>query len=131
MKYAVTTTVWFSAAHAIRGYNGECENIHGHNWKVELEVAAEKLDALGFVIDFVLLEKLLKNEVLSHLEHKNLNETKPFDAINPSAENIAAYIYQKSEALVKNINPHAHVSSVKLWELHNCYASVNHIYPKG
>ena len=86
----------FSSAHALRGYNGKCENVHGHNWHVELIVSSDALNEIGLVIDFKLLKKYL-NEVMEMLDHKFINETEFFKEVNPSAENIARYIYEEFE----------------------------------
>ena len=74
----------FSSAHTLRGYNGKCENIHGHNWHVELIVSSDVLNEIGLVIDFKLLKKYL-NEVMETLDHKFINETGFFKEINPSS----------------------------------------------
>ncbi len=90
----------FSSAHALRGYNGKCENIHGHNWHVELIVSSGTLNEIGLVIDFKLLKQYL-NEVIEMLDHKFINETEFFKEVNPSAENIARYIYEEFEKKIK------------------------------
>ena len=90
----------FSSAHALRGYNGKCENIHGHNWHVVLIVSSDVLNEIGLVIDFKLLKKYL-NEVMETLDHKFINETVFFKEVNPSAENIARYIYEEFERKMK------------------------------
>ncbi len=82
----------FAAAHFLRDYNGKCENLHGHNYKVYVHVEGKVLDAGGMLIDFTFLKKSLK-EVLSKIDHTNLNDIKEFDQ-NPSAERIAMYIYK-------------------------------------
>lgn len=88
----------FAAAHFLRDYNGKCENLHGHNYKVYVHVEGNTLDAGGMLIDFTFLKKSLK-EVLSKIDHTNLNDIKEFDQ-NPSAERIAMYIYKN---LVENL----------------------------
>ena len=92
--YTLTVEDHFASAHQLRGYKGKCENLHGHNWKVVVEVQGHNLNEIGLLIDFHDLKKILKN-ILEHLDHKNLNETAPFDTINPSSENICKYIYDK------------------------------------
>lgn len=82
----------FAAAHFLRDYNGKCENLHGHNYKVYVHVKGNTLDSGGMLIDFTFLKKSLK-EVLSQIDHTNLNDIKEFDQ-NPSAERIAMYIYK-------------------------------------
>ncbi len=85
----------FSSAHQLRHYEGKCENLHGHNFSVVLEVCGQKLDAkTGMLIDFKLLKKIL-NEVLAGLDHKNLNELEYFLEINPSSEHLAQYVYRQ------------------------------------
>ena len=91
----------FSSSHQLRGYEGKCENLHGHNWRVEMYVRGEKLNNIGLLIDFKLLRKVL-NEILKKLDHTFINELKPFDEINPSAENIAKYIFDKAEKSLEN-----------------------------
>jgi 6-pyruvoyltetrahydropterin/6-carboxytetrahydropterin synthase len=83
----------FSAGHHLRDYPGNCERPHGHNWKVEVTVKATKLDKLGMGIDFRVVKNAVK-EVLDTLDHRDLNEHSGFQAINPSSENIAAYIFR-------------------------------------
>lgn len=82
----------FSAAHNLRGYEGKCEELHGHNWKVELAVESNQLDKLGMVLDFKFLKDRL-NFVLEALDHKYLNDLAYFKEVNPTSENIASYIY--------------------------------------
>ena len=85
----------FSAAHALRHYQGKCENMHGHNYGAELTVRGEKLTPdTELAMDFSELKKLFRS-VLAELDHRVLNETAPFDAINPSSENLAKYIWKK------------------------------------
>ncbi len=84
----------FSSAHSLRGYQGNCEELHGHNWKVGVQIAAETLDNLGMVIDFKVLKQKL-HQIIQRLDHKHLNDLPPFDALNPSSENIAFYIFQE------------------------------------
>jgi 6-pyruvoyltetrahydropterin/6-carboxytetrahydropterin synthase len=83
----------FSAGHHLRDYPGNCERPHGHNWKVEVTVKATELDELGMGIDFRTLKAAVK-EVLDTLDHSDLNEHPDFRSINPSSENIAAYIFR-------------------------------------
>ncbi len=84
----------FSAAHQLRGYEGACENLHGHNWKVEVWVRGERLNQIGILVDFKELKNALR-EVLSELDHKNLNELPYFKEKNPSSENLAKFVYDR------------------------------------
>ena len=87
--------------------------MHGHNWKVEVEVLAQSLDNVGMGIDFKQIKKCTQ-QVTSELDHRYINEIKPFDEINPTAENIAAYIYKGVGELINN--ERVRVVSVTLWE---------------
>jgi 6-pyruvoyltetrahydropterin/6-carboxytetrahydropterin synthase len=112
-KYTLKVVTDFAAAHALRGYRGECSQLHGHNWKVEVEVIASCLDEVGMGIDFKTIKAATK-EALSRLDHRHLNEIAPFDDINPTAENIAAYLFRQ---LSENLQgPRTRVGAVTLWE---------------
>ena len=90
--YQVTIQTCFSAAHYLRNYEGRCENLHGHNWKIEVTASAQQLDDAGMALDFSVLKKKTK-DILEKLDHQNLNEIEPFNEINPSSENIAFYLF--------------------------------------
>lgn len=96
--YEIRVEADFSAAHFLRDYNGKCENLHGHNYKVYAHVRGEKLNEGGMLLDFSLLKKALR-EVCKTLDHTNLNDMSVFDQ-NPSAERIATYIFKK---LIENV----------------------------
>ncbi len=103
----------FAAAHQLRGYKGHCEKLHGHNWKVQVAVSADRLNDIGLAMDFGDL-KATTNEVISTLDHDMLNNIFPFTEINPSSENIAKWLY---ESLKKRIDTEGlEVSSVTVWE---------------
>ncbi len=80
----------FAAGHALRGYKGKCENVHGHNYKVQVTIAGEQLNSIGLLMDFVDLRAALK-AIVERLDHRFMNEIPPFDRLNPSAENLAKY----------------------------------------
>lgn len=84
----------FAAAHSLRGYEGKCARVHGHNYTVELTLQARRLNEIGLVTDFVDVKRRMK-EVIESLDHYFLNELPPFDKLNPSAENIAWHFYQQ------------------------------------
>ncbi|RMF92556.1 MAG: 6-carboxytetrahydropterin synthase QueD [Candidatus Schekmanbacteria bacterium] len=116
--YSVSIKLDFSSAHQLRNYKGKCEALHGHNWKVEAVVSGEKLNSLGMLIDFHDLKKEL-SAVLELLDHKNLNETEIFKEINPTAENIANWIYDEMSKKINNGN--ISVSEIRVWESeHSC-----------
>jgi 6-pyruvoyltetrahydropterin/6-carboxytetrahydropterin synthase len=111
--YEISVEHTFAAGHALRGYKGKCENVHGHNYKVQVTVAGEKLDATGLLIDFIDLRAALR-DLAERLDHRFMNDIPPFDAINPSAENMAKYF---SDGLDAQVRPHGvRVASVKVWE---------------
>ncbi len=92
--FEVMVKAEFSSAHRLRGYEGKCENLHGHNWAVEATVASRDLDNKGLLIDFRVLKGKLK-EIMNDLDHKNLNDLPAFKVKNPTSENIAKYIYDR------------------------------------
>ncbi len=103
----------FAAAHQLREFRGQCEHMHGHNWKVEVFVKGETLGDDGLLIDFHDVKAATKR-VLKRLDHKLLNEVEPFDRINPSSENIARHIF---ESLSKELDSRVvSVSRVTAWE---------------
>lgn len=102
----------FSSAHALRGYNGDCEKLHGHNWRVEVAVQGRELDATGLLVDFRSLKRIVR-EILDGLDHCYLNEHPEFSRRNASTENIAAYVAEKvAGGLPSNVT----VSWVRVWE---------------
>lgn len=111
--YELMIETGFSSAHQLRGYQGKCENIHGHNWRVQVYVTAETLNNIDIAIDFHELKKIT-NDLLSQIDHTCLNNVFPFTEINPSSENIARWI---SESLRKKLAGHpVSVSAVTVWE---------------
>jgi len=84
----------FAAGHFLRGYKGKCEQVHGHNYRVRVTLAGERLDETGLLCDFVELKRCL-GQLVETVDHKFLNDLPPFDQINPSAENIANYFYEQ------------------------------------
>jgi 6-pyruvoyltetrahydropterin/6-carboxytetrahydropterin synthase len=112
--FELTTIVDFEAAHRLADYPGKCCRLHGHNWRVEVTVAGTELDSLGMLIDFRDLKREV-NKVIETLDHYYLNEIEPFRTVNPTAENIAKYVYRE-------LAGHLHaargvqVRAVKVWE---------------
>jgi len=111
--YQLKIHTYFASAHNLRNYQGECENLHGHNWKVEVAVDACFLDRAGLGIDFKVL-KTETNNLLKTLDHKYLNELQPFLDVSPSSENIARYIYQELSRRLNDGN--IRVKCVTVWE---------------
>ncbi len=114
--YTIRVKDEFSGAHNLRGYKGKCEKLHGHNWKVEVEIAKNKLNNQGMVLDFKKMKKLL-SKVLEKLDHKYLNDLPYFKKYNPTSENIVKYIYN---ALSKDLEG---LSKITVWETESSCAS--------
>jgi len=114
--YNIKVELSFSAAHNLRGYKGKCDELHGHNWKVEVMVCRDKLDKTGMVLDFKYLKTQL-NKVLEKLDHKYLNDIPYFKKVNPTSENIAKYIYDSLRSQVSGLR------SVTVWESDNSSAT--------
>jgi len=113
VSYQLKVVTEFASAHTLKGYHGACSRMHGHNWKVELEAIATSLDEVGMGIDFKKM-KNAANEVGDEMDHRYLNDLEPFTEINPTAENIAAYMYRE---ISKRLNSESiTVSAVTLWE---------------
>ena len=111
--YEIYVQKHFSAAHALKGYQGDCARIHGHNWIIEVFVRCKELDEVGIGIDFRDIKGAVK-KVLNGLDHYNLNETPHFNDINPTSENIAKHLYKE---IGKEINSGVvSVSKVKVCE---------------
>lgn len=112
--YELTVIVEFEAAHRIVDYPGKCNRLHGHNWSVEVNVIGNKLNELGMLIDFKELKKEV-NEIIEGLDHYYLNEIDAFKVINPTAENLAKYLYDE---LGKSLlfSGDIRVKSIKIWE---------------
>jgi 6-pyruvoyltetrahydropterin/6-carboxytetrahydropterin synthase len=111
--YTLKVLTEFASAHTLREYPGACARMHGHNWKLEVEVKARALDDIGMGVDFKVI-KTAARDIGDRLDHRYLNEVEPFTEINPTAENIAAYFYRELVTVLNN--ERIQVSSVTLWE---------------
>lgn len=118
--YELTIETGFASAHQLRGYKGKCEKVHGHNWKVQVSVTAERLNEIDLAIDFHDLKRIA-NEIISPLDHAFLNDIFPFTEKNPSSENIAKWIYESMKKKIGDEN--IHISAVTVWESDNASAS--------
>jgi len=114
--YSIKVEGNFSSAHNLRQYRGKCEELHGHNWKVEAVVCNERLDKAGMLMDFKYLKRQLNN-ILESLDHKYLNKLKVFKKLNPTSENIARYIYGTLKSKITGLK------SVTVWENSSCSAT--------
>jgi 6-pyruvoyltetrahydropterin/6-carboxytetrahydropterin synthase len=119
--FEVTIEETFAAGHALRNYRGKCENVHGHNYRCQVTLEGPELDDIGLLVDFVELKRVVHG-VLDRLDHQWLNEFPPFDVLNPSAENMARYIYQQVAEGLK-VRDGVRIALVKLWETDTAYAT--------
>ncbi|MGD9022154.1 MAG: 6-carboxytetrahydropterin synthase QueD [Deltaproteobacteria bacterium] len=111
--YELKVITNFSAAHQLREFEGACEDLHGHNWKVEIYVTSETLNDAGIVVDFRVLKRHVRT-VMAGLDHKFLNDLEAFKDQNPSSENIARYVADELSLLLED--PGIKVSRVTAWE---------------
>ncbi len=118
--YRLMIKTSFAAAHNLINYQGDCENLHGHNWRVEVVVAAKELDKAGLGIDFKVLKKQT-NSLLDELDHKYLNDLTPFKNDSPSSENISRYLFERLSETLNNEN--ITVEKINVWESENACAS--------
>ena len=118
--YDVTIKTGFSAAHQLRLYDGKYENLHGHNWTAQVTVQADKLDPIGVGIDFVELKGMVER-ILSRLDYHNINEIPPFDKENPSAENIARWLFLELKTQIDTES--TRIKRVEIYEMEGCGAS--------
>lgn len=114
--YEIKTQMYFSGAHHLLNYDGDCENQHGHNWLVEAFVMGETLDKSNILIDYKILKKHLK-EILDYLDHEDINELPEFDGVSPSSEILSKYIFEKMKAKIPQI------SKISVWETNTSCAS--------
>jgi len=111
--YQVSVEQHFDAAHFLRGYQGKCEALHGHRFRVVVRVEASGIDEIGMAYDFTVLKRQLA-DVLSRFDHSCLNDVPPFDKVNPSSENIAATIYDELQP--KLVDAPVTLTAVEVWE---------------
>lgn len=119
MGYSITIEKYFSAAHKLRGYEGKCENIHGHNWKVHVTISSEYLDKIGMIMDFKDAKKIL-DRILNNLDHTQLENITFFKKHNPTSERIAEYIFKEYQNKLKN---DCLIQKVTVWETVSSSAS--------
>jgi 6-pyruvoyltetrahydropterin/6-carboxytetrahydropterin synthase len=100
--YEVTVERSFAAGHYLRNYKGKCENPHGHNYKIRVTLQGRELDSAGLLLDFKDLKGVMK-KTIERLDHQMMNDVEPFTVLNPSAENIAKYFYDQTNAELKDL----------------------------
>ena len=114
--FQVTVEDTFAAGHFLRNYKGKCENPHGHNYKVRVTLEGPDLDKAGLLLDFKDLKDVMKH-VVERLDHQMINEIEPFTVLNPSAENLAKYFYDETNARLKlTTSGRVHVRDVTVYE---------------
>ena len=112
--YRLKTSAAFEAAHKIVDYPGKCNRLHGHNWTVDVEITGKELDELGMLVDFKLVKENLA-KVLEKLDHSYLNELPPFTSSNPTAENLAKYVFFELDSL-GFLRDGVNIAAVSVWE---------------
>jgi 6-pyruvoyltetrahydropterin/6-carboxytetrahydropterin synthase len=113
--FQVSVEETFSAGHALRGYRGKCEKVHGHNYRVRVTLEGPQLDAIGLLVDFARLKHMVR-EIMGRLDHQFMNDLEPFKTVNPSAENVAKYFYDEVVSQLHDLPAGARVTEVVLWE---------------
>jgi len=120
--YTLTVEETFAAAHQLRGYQGKCENMHGHTWKVALSITGDGLNNIGLLVDFQEIKAVLR-EITAMFDHKNINELTPFDLINPSSENLSKFFYDEAVRRFAAKTSTLKVGSVTVWESPTAYCT--------
>ena len=110
--YKLSALLNFSSAHFLNAYNGDCARLHGHNWKVLVEVSTDELDDTGMAMDFKDLNNIAW-KVIGKFDHQVINEVEPFDKINPTAENLARFFYEEIQS---SLPANVKMGKIGLWE---------------
>ncbi len=113
--FQVSVEDTFSSGHALRGYKGKCENVHGHNYRVQLTVEGPELDRIGLLVDFTQLKRIMR-EIMGRLDHQFVNDLEPFKTVNPSAENMAKYFYEEVAKQLTELPGGARLLEAVIWE---------------
>ena len=114
--YEVTVEDTFAAGHYLRNYRGKCEKPHGHIYKIRVTLAGQELDKAGLLLDFKDLKEIMKH-VIDRLDHQMINDVEPFTVLNPSAENIAKYFHDETNARLRSAtNGRVRVKDVTVFE---------------
>ena len=113
--FEVSVEETFSSGHALREYQGKCENVHGHNYRVRVTLAGPQLNRIGLLVDFAVLKRVLRG-IIAGIDHQFLNDLEPFRTVNPSAENLAKYFYEQTQRGLSDLGEGAGISEVIVWE---------------
>lgn len=120
--FEVTVQAGFSSGHFLRDYYGKCENPHGHNYRVLVTLVGEELESNGLLLDFKLLKQVLRPTV-QYLDHNMINDLEPFTTLNPSAENLAKYFFEKTaDQLHEMTNGRVRVKDCVVYETDTSFA---------
>lgn len=122
--FTLSVRIKFSAAHSLRNYQGKCANIHGHTFTAQCLVRGDRLNSQGMLMDFHNLEDLVE-QITDEFDHRLINEHPSFteEGLNPTAENLAGYIYEKLKDALGEVHPSISVYEVNVWESDDAYAS--------
>jgi 6-pyruvoyltetrahydropterin/6-carboxytetrahydropterin synthase len=113
--FQVSVEETFSAGHALRGYRGKCENLHGHNYRVRVTLEGPQLDSIGLLCDFTHLKHVMR-EIIGGLDHQFMNDLEAFRTVNPSAENMAKYFYDEMARQLRDLPAGARIADIVVWE---------------
>ena len=113
--FEVSVEETFSSGHALRGYKGKCENVHGHNYRVRVTLAGPKLNDIGLLVDFADLKRVLRG-IIAGIDHQFLNDLEAFRTANPSAENLAKFFYDETRSGLRDLPEGAGITEVIVWE---------------
>lgn len=120
--FEVTVQDTFSSGHYLRDYYGKCENPHGHNYRVVVTLVGEQLEPNGLLLDFKLLKRVLQ-PTIQYLDHNMINDLEPFTSVNPSAENLAKYFFDRTAAeLLEMTAGRVRVKDCVIWETDTSFA---------
>jgi 6-pyruvoyltetrahydropterin/6-carboxytetrahydropterin synthase len=119
--FRVSVEETFSSGHALRGYKGKCENVHGHNYRVQVSIEGSQLDGIGLLVDFTQVKQALRG-IIATLDHQFLNDLEPFKSVNPSAENMAKYFYEQMVAKLTALPAGARLTEAVIWETDTAHA---------
>lgn len=113
--FRVSVEETFSSGHALRGYKGKCENVHGHNYRVQVSIEGPQLDGIGLLVDFTQVKRALRG-IIAGLDHQFLNDLDAFKTVNPSAENMAKYFYEQLTGQLNGLPAGARLTEAIVWE---------------
>jgi len=117
--YELVIHTQFAAAHRLREYDGNCERLHGHNWRIDVVLRGEALNELGMLVDFRDAKRLIE-DATARFDHRYLNDLEPFRDVNPTTENIARTVF---DAVAAGLPEGITVARVTAWESDHCGAS--------